>query len=78
MSKRNLPATVEVIAEPQAFIRGRFSIYETPDGGFHIAAIFDGEDETRHTEIPGAMLKMAGMLGGGNPLSMLRSMFGGK
>jgi hypothetical protein len=73
MAKKTDDTTEEI--EPIA--RGRFSLYVTPDGGYHIAALIDGEDNERHAEIPGAALKMAGMLGGKNPMTLLNRMFGG-
>jgi hypothetical protein len=83
MAKRSLPTAqvdsdgVVTMADPEPFIKGKFSIYETPDHGFHVAALFDGETEVRHAEIPGAMLKMAGMLSGSNPMTTLKNLFGG-
>lgn len=64
-------------ADPQPLMRGRFSLYETPSGGYHVAYQADGEDETRHLEIPGQALKMARMLSeGGNPMAMMSKMLG--
>lgn len=58
-----------------ALVKGIFSIYETPQGGVHIALRLDGEDEDRHMDFPRAMVKMASMAGGGiDPLAKLRGM----
>jgi hypothetical protein len=52
---------------PEAFMKGRFSIYETPDGGYHIAYKEDGdESETKHIEMPGYLVAMAKKMGDGN------------
>lgn len=71
------PVEGAVIPAPDPFLKGRFSLYHTPDGGIHVAAIFDGDEETKHTEIPAMVLKMAERMGSGNPLSMLMNL-GGK
>jgi hypothetical protein len=64
--------------EPTPFLRGRFSLYNTPDGGYHIAYQADGEDDTKHVQIPGAVLKMAERLSGAkNPFAMIGKMMGG-
>lgn len=52
---------------PEAFMKGKFSLYNTPDGGYHIAYKEDGDDtETKHIEIPGHIAKMAKMMGDGH------------
>jgi hypothetical protein len=52
---------------PEPFMKGKFSLYETPDGGYHIAYKEDGEDtETKHIEIPGYIAQMAKKMGNGN------------
>jgi hypothetical protein len=75
---RKTPVTVapvdgEIVPAPTPFLSGRFKLYHTPDGGIHVSALFDGDDEneTRHTEIPAMVLKMAERMGSGNPFSML-------
>lgn len=69
-----MPETEESV---QPIMRGRFSLYQTPDGGFHIAFRLEGEDEDRHQEIPGTLVKLARM-GGRNPFDMLKGVAGGK
>jgi hypothetical protein len=43
---------------PEPMLKGRFAIYETPDGGLHLAYRADGEDEDRHVPIPALALKV--------------------
>lgn len=45
---------------PDPLMKGRFTLYETPNGGYHIAYLPDGEgEETRHLEIPGTIVHLA-------------------
>lgn len=65
------------IPEPEPLARGRFSVYETPQGGLHLAYRVDGEAEDRHAEIPSAVIKMAKAASNGNagnPLAMLKGL----
>lgn len=58
---------------------GRFSLYQTPEGGVHIAYKADGDDtETRHVEIPGFIAKAAKAAAEGklNPIQMAKVMMG--
>lgn len=64
-------------AQPQALARGRFALYETPDGGMHISVRLDQEDEDRHVNIPRRMVKLAAALGGRSPASVLQRLVGG-
>lgn len=34
-------------------IRGRFAVYETPDGGYHLSYRPDNAAEDEHVQIPG-------------------------
>lgn len=43
---------------PEPKMKGRFTLYETPDGGLHVAYQPDGDDETGHIEIPGPLVKL--------------------
>lgn len=45
-------------AAPKAILRGTFSIYETPDGGYHVAYRPDDCDEDKHLQIPGMYVKL--------------------
>jgi len=60
---------------PDALMNGRFSLYETPEGGFHVAYIADGTEETRHLEIPAMVVKMA-RLGAEGKLTPMSAMQG--
>lgn len=74
----NTPQTAEIdTTDPTPFMKGTFSVYNTPDGGYHIAYKLEGEDETQHAEIPGAALKMAATLSGTkNPFALIGKMMG--
>lgn len=62
----------EIETAPVPFMRGKFSIYETPDGGLHIAYVLAGDDETKHLALPAAMVKMANMAANGTgPLAAM-------
>jgi hypothetical protein len=66
---------------PEPRIRGRFSLYDLPDGGIHIAWLPNGaeDSDTQHFEIPGQVLKIAKMASEGklNPAEMAKHMMGG-
>ena len=66
---------------PEPRIRGRFSLYDLPDGGIHIAWLPVGmeESETQHIEIPGQVLKVAKLASEGklNPMQLAKEMMGG-
>lgn len=58
------------IKAPVPFMHGKFSLYETPEGGYHVAYKEDGDNtETKHIEIPAFMVNMAKKAseGGGLP-----------
>lgn len=61
---------------PEPALMGRFNLWETPEGGFHIAYIADGTKETRHLEIPGMVVRMARMSAEGklNPAKALKEL----
>lgn len=71
-----------MMTTPEPRIKGRFNLYDTPDGGLHIAYQQDGSEETEHLELPGKLLKLAEMMGKGklNPVEMFKafSAMGGK
>jgi hypothetical protein len=72
----------EITPVPVPRQKGKYNLYDTPDGGIHVAYTVDGSDITEHIEIPGKLLKMAKMMeeGSMSPLkafSALRSMAGG-
>jgi hypothetical protein len=70
--------TEQIHSVPVPVIKGRFNVYETPDKGFHIAYIRDGEDEIQHIELPGVMINAARMMSEGklNPLQLFRMISG--
>lgn len=67
---------MSVPAVPEPTLMGRFNMWETPEGGFHIAYIADGDTETRHLEIPGMVVRMARMSAEGklNPMQALKGL----
>lgn len=73
--------TTPVIA-PVPRQKGKYSLYDTPDGGIHVAYSVEGSEEIQHIEVPGRLLQMAKMLDNGtmSPMkafSALRKMAGG-
>lgn len=79
-------------AIPTPRMRGRFNLYDTPDGGIHVSYQEDpknvDEDGTpidepvQHIDIPGQAIKMMKMMESGQlspmkALGMLKGMFGG-
>jgi hypothetical protein len=61
-------------AMPTLLLKGKFGIFETPEGGVHLVFNLDGQDGDKHMEFTPVMLKMMQMAfpGKGNPLQMLR------
>ncbi len=61
---------------PEPFLKGRFNIYETAEGGYHLAYLADGETETRHMEVPPMAVRMARMAAEGklNPIKAMMGM----
>lgn len=67
------------IQQPEPIMTGRFNLFETQGGGFHIAYLPDGENqETQHIDIPAAIINAAKMAAQGklNPFKMMRGMLG--
>jgi hypothetical protein len=71
------------IAEP--IMKGRFNLFRTPDGGFHVAYQKDeeyrqeDEDDILHIEIPGMVIQAAEMASqGANPLTLLKKVMGAR
>lgn len=51
---------------PTPMMKGIFSLYETPQGGFKLVYRVEGEDADRpHIDIPPAMVKVAKTMGDG-------------
>jgi hypothetical protein len=61
---------------PEPLMNGRFTLYATPNGGYHIAWRPDGTDETQHIEVPQFIANMAKNAAEGklNPATMLKEM----
>ena len=62
---------------PVAKLKGRFALYDTEDGGLHIAYKPDGAEETEHFEIPGKVLKVAQLVQSGkmfNPAEIMAAL----
>lgn len=59
-------------------VRGKFALFDTPDGGLHVAYRPDGQDTDQHFQVPGHILKMAKLLSEGkiNPIEMLKQLRG--
>jgi hypothetical protein len=62
-------------------IRGRFALYDIPDGGIHVAWIPEDspDEDTQHFEVPGMVLRMAKAASEGklNPADMMKMMMNG-
>lgn len=65
---------------PDPLLKGRFTLYETSDGGFHIAYLVDGKPEPCHVEIPAMVVRVAKMSAEGklNPIKAMREIMGGQ
>lgn len=50
---------VEVTETPTAFMEGRFSLFNTPDGGIHLCYRADGADDDEHIQLPPILVKIA-------------------
>jgi hypothetical protein len=63
---------------PEPKMVGRFNLYDTPDGGFHVSYQEDPTEENatpevQHIDIPGAIVRASKMLGEGN-MSPMKAM----
>lgn len=71
------PTQPQAETTPDAVIKGRFALYETPDGGYHLTYQPDGEPDAKHVQIPGFYVKMAlKQAGGKGGLRKLMNAFG--
>lgn len=78
MPRKSLPEipptkTIEDYTTPT--MMGRFNLFNTPDGGFHVAYQEDPteenpEPETQHIDIPGAIVRASKMLSEGKMTPM--------
>lgn len=62
----------------EPMFRGVFSVYETPDEGYHVSFRLDGSDEDTHVPIPGMLVKLAMSGDKLNPMSMVKALTGGR
>jgi hypothetical protein len=60
--------------QPKLLLKGKFGIFETPEGGVHLVFKLEGQEDDKHMEFTPFMLKAMAMAfpGKGNPLDMLR------
>lgn len=67
-----------VVTYPRVMHEGTYRLYENADGGLHLVYLPNGETETQHMEIPGAMIALAKQAENGavSPMQMLKSMAG--
>lgn len=70
MSELVQTAEAELVPVPVPFMKGKFAIFETPQGGLHIAYRLDGTEEDKHIDLPPAMIKMAEMMGDKLPFGL--------
>jgi hypothetical protein len=68
--------SVETESIPHIVHKGVYTLWEKPDGTIRIQYRRDDKDEDDFMEIPGAILRMAQMVGDGkmNPLAALKAM----
>lgn len=70
---------IEVVNQPEPYMSGKFALFKTPDGGLHLSYIVDGEEDTRHVQIPPMIFAMAEKMANGeslNPMSIFQAMRG--
>ena len=62
--------------EPVELFSGRYTVFQNPNGGMHLAYLIDGDHETRHFDIPPAVIHAAKMAaeGGMSPLALLNTL----
>lgn len=67
----------EEVTPPEPILQGKFAIFETADGGYHLTYRPDTEDEDKHVNIPGFYVKMAmKQAGGKGGMAKVLKMFG--
>jgi hypothetical protein len=66
------------ITPPEPKQKGKYNLYDTPDGGIHIAYTIEGSEEIMHIALPGKIIKMAAALDSGkmSPLAALNGLRG--
>jgi hypothetical protein len=74
------PAAADTAAAPTPFLRGRFALYELPDGGMLLAYRPEGEETDRHLTVPaiavaaGREMAAGGGMGPAGMFNTLRAM----
>lgn len=66
------------MSTPEPKMKGRYNLYDTPDGGIHIAYTVEGDDEIQHLDIPGQVVRAARMMEQGkmNPMQAVKLLMG--
>ena len=61
-------------------LKGVYSIYETPGGGYHVAYRVDGTEEDQHIEVPGWIVALAHQKSEGSltPMALFKGLRGAK
>jgi hypothetical protein len=64
---------------PTPLMNGKFSLYDTPDGGYVIAYQPEGDQETRRIEVPAIVVRMAKMASEGklSPVAAMKGLISG-
>jgi hypothetical protein len=67
-------SNVTEVTVPVMLHKGRYTLYQKPDGGIHLVYQRDDKDTPDHFELPGAMLRLARMASEGklSPGDMLK------
>jgi hypothetical protein len=63
--------------KPEPRVKGRFALFDTPDGGVVIAYRPDGGEKDEHIQFPGKVLRFAKAFSEGklsNPVDMMKAM----
>jgi hypothetical protein len=63
--------------KPEPRVKGRFALFDTPDGGIVIAYRPDDSDKDEHIQFPGKVLRFAKAFQEGkltNPMEMMKAM----
>jgi hypothetical protein len=65
------PAPAAAAAPPEAMLRGRFALFQLPDGGLLLVYRPDDSDDDRRVVIPSFVIAMATQASGGTPDELL-------
>ena len=65
-------------SRPEVLYSGTFSVYNTPDGGYHLVYRLAGEDNDRHFPVPAYLVKMGEQVAAGKKLNLLQLLKRGK